>query len=188
MLKKEIENRITYLGGVCDFQGKSLSDDLMSISFDRWFLTKNFWNGLQQESYDKIEEKGIIPQSELKVYPRIEVKPFLYTPFTKGTEDYEDNYLFEDSIADEAHVNSIIKGDIHKGFIVVGYSDAERWIVCSADENPVNPTVYRVDMDMPFSESCLSVDGTLEEYFNGLLSVDEYQKAVKEHIEKYCSK
>jgi len=41
MLKKEIANRIRELGGTCDFKGKSLKEDLLSISFKRPFVQAN---------------------------------------------------------------------------------------------------------------------------------------------------
>ena len=185
MLKKEIESRIVYLGGNCNFQGSSLYDDLMSISFDRCFLLKDFWDGLQQESYDKIKGQGVIPESELRVYPRIEINPFLYTPFKEGTADYDDEYDVLEEFEDYA--KSIVGENIQE-FLVVGYSDSERWVVNLADQNPINPQVYIIDMDLPFSENCLLVHGTLENYFNSLLSADEYQKAMEEHVEKHCSK
>ena len=184
MLIKKIQNRIAELGGTSNFQGKSLHDDLMSISFEKPFLDKDFWDGVTNESYKKIEEVGFVPESELKVYPRIEIEPFLYTPFKEGTDDY-DAYAEVDN-ADYA--KSIIGDDIQE-FIVIGNTDAERWIVCLADKNPANPTVYIIDMDSPFSEwTRIDVMGTLEDYFNSLLSTDEYQKEMESYVEELRSK
>ena len=184
MLKKEIENRIVELGGTCDFQGKSLHDDLMSISFEKSFLDKDFWDGVTDESYKKIEEVGFVSESELKVYPRIEIDPFLYTPFKEGTDDYDDY----EEVDNADYAKSIIGEDIQE-FIVIGNSDAERWIVCLADKDPDNPTVYKIDMDSPFNKRTrIVVIGTLEDYFNNFLSADEYQKAMEEYVEELRSK
>ena len=184
MLTKELQNRITELGGTSNFQGESLYYDLMSISFSKSFLDKDFWDGVTDESYKKIEEIGFISESELKVYPRIEIKPFLYTPFKEGTDDYEDGYMLDNI----DYAKSIIGEDIQE-FIVIGNSDAERWIICLADKDIDNPRVYKIDMDSPFSEwTGIVVMGTLKDYFNSLLSVDEYIKAMEKYVDELRSK
>ena len=184
MLIKEIQNRIVELGGTCNFQGNLLHDDLMSISFEKPFLNKNFWDGVPDEEYKKIAELGFVSESELRVYPRIEIEPFLYTPFKEGTDDFEDGYMLDNA----DYAKSVIGEDIQE-FVVIGNSDAERWIVCLADKNPANPTVYIIDMDSPFSEwTEIVVLGTLEDFFKSLLSADEYQNEMENCVEKLRSK
>jgi predicted DNA binding CopG/RHH family protein len=182
-MKKEIENRIIELGGKCSFQGKSLQDDLMSISFEKTFLPHDFCDLLSDEQYEELRVKGAlsISEPELLEYMRIEYEPFLYTPFKKGTEDYDDeNDVLKQY---EDYAKSIIGDDIQE-FLVVGYTDAERYIVSLADKNPANPKVYEINMDLPFSENCLFDKGTLEEYFNSFVSANEYPRAIEKLVRK----
>ena len=182
MINEIIKNRIIELGGKCNFQGKSLQDDLMSISFNKSFLTQDFADFLVDEQYREIQASGVIPESEVRTYKRIEVEPFLYTPFKKGTEDYDD--VLEEY---EDYAKSMIGDDIQE-FLVIGYTDAERWIVSLNDKNPANPKVYSIDMDLPFSENCLFDEGTLEDYFNDFVSASEYQLAIENLVDELRSK
>jgi len=115
---------------------------------------------------------------------RIEYDPFLYTPFKEGTEDYDhENDVLKQY---EEYAKSIIGDDIQE-FLVVGYTDAERYIVSLADKNPANPKVYEINMDLPFSENCLFDKGTLEDYFNSFVSANEYPRAIEKLVDELRS-
>jgi len=189
-MKKEIENRVIELGGKCNFQKKSLHDDLMSILFDKSFLFKNFWDFIPDKHWkgfeSKLLERGSVSDEEVPCV-HFEFEIYLYTPFKPGTADYEEEYSgYLDECQD--YTKSIIKSDISE-FMVIGHMDMERYFVSLSDENPENPTVYQVDLDAPFSECTgITIEGTFEGFLNNLLSPIEYQKVIEEYIKEVHSK
>ena len=57
--------------------------------------------------------------------------------------------------------------------MIIGYSYGfpDNLFVCLSDPNNENPVVYGTDHEVYFDE--ITVEGTLEEYFNSFLSKDE---------------
>ena len=188
MLIKEIQNRITELGGTSNFQGKSLHDDLLSIAFEKTFLFEDFADYIPDESYGKFEQEllanGFVSDDNVPC-THFEFEIYLYTPFKQGTDDYDSDYSDSEQ---EEYAKSIIRGDI-SDLMVIGYMDMERYLICLADENPDNPTVYRIDMDSPFSEwTGIVIEGTLEEFLKKLLSPDEYRVSIESMVDDLRSK
>lgn len=172
-MKKEIADRITELGGTFNFTGQSLQSDIESIKFNKNFLHTEFEDYLQDELYSKIKEIGVIPETEIS-YPRITFQSMLFTPFTEGTADYAEwhNQL------DEKEIQSVI-GLSDLRFLYIGESNGfpNHYFICMSDTNKDNPTVYTTDHETFFSE--IEVMGTLEDYFNFLVSQEEYQETMQ---------
>ena len=116
-MKKQILERIKQLGGNIDnLKGKSLAEDILSITFEtvlyqkpkdtpwqtgedaepiygiREFINENkeLFKTNKQALYDKIIEKYFCLTEE--GYGQVFWKPRLFTPFKKGTKDYEEWY------------------------------------------------------------------------------------------------
>lgn len=66
--------------------------------------------------------------------------------------------------------------------IIVKYFHDNKVLWFKKDIN--DDLVYRIDIDLPFSENCLVVLGTLEDYFNNFVSAYEYQIAMEKFVEK----
>ncbi len=167
-MKKEIRDRIHELGGKSNFTGESLQKDMESIQFNKTFLISGFEDFLQTETYKKIKEIGSIPDSEI-VYPRITFQSKIFTPFTVGTEDYEE---WNDCL-EEATVRAVINEKV-LDFMYIGETNSwpNYYFVCLLDKNPKNPTVYSTDHEVFFDE--ITIEGTLEDYFKKFVDEVEY--------------
>jgi len=187
-MKKEIENRIIELGGVCNFRGESLKDDLLSISFEKPFLVKDYGSfildtdGMSNSSgissyqtfQQKLIEGGAVPYHKVPS-SFFEFKTVFYTPFMTDSKEY-DEYALDDKIADD--VRAITKSN-NLEFVVIGHHGAwEQYFVCLEDENCKNPTVYHHDLESPFSD--VYVHGSLEDFFNYIMTEKEYLSDIAE--------
>lgn len=180
-MKSGITDRIIALGGTSDFSGQSLKADIESISFGKTFLLAEFEDYLNEDMCKKIAAQGAIPQEEI-TYPRITFQHKLFTPFTKGTDDYAE----WNSLMDEDTVRGVI-GSGELEFLYVGESNGypNYYFICRSDANKDNPTVYSTDHELFFKE--IEVEGTLEEYFGLFVSDEEFNATMESLVEELGS-
>lgn len=172
-MKPSIAARIAELGGTYDFKGCSLQADLHSIRFDKAFLCTEFEDYLDDGLYEKMAASGTFPdEADLECH-RITVQAKPFTPFTPGTADYQEWH----DVLDEQEVRAAI-GGITPEFLFIGETESypNFYFVCLHDKNPDNPTVYSTDHEVYFSE--IESFGTLEDFFNMLISAEEYQQVM----------
>lgn len=205
-MKKEISERIKQLGGNIDgVKGNSLSEDILSITFDTvlyprpedtpWetaentepiygigeFINENkeLFNTDKQALYNKIIDKYFRLTNE--GYGQIFWQPKLFTPFKEGTEDFEEwNSEFTDEDID---LNEIIKitHDKKPDFIELFYSYGfpDHYYICLSDPNPENPTLFGTDHEEYFRE--VTNEENLEDFLNMFLTKEELIEIVNTH-------
>ncbi|MFL0063961.1 hypothetical protein [Tenacibaculum maritimum] len=191
-MKEEILNRIKKLGGnVNDVKGISLQKDLESIRFELvlypkpkevpWEIGENTpIHGIKEfieENKNLLEVNKDTFYSKLVThyykdteenFGQVFFKNDLFTPFEEGTDDFEE----WDGEWDENDFKKVIKGDEMKlMFIGYSYGFPDNLFVCLSDPDKENPTVYGTDHEVYFDE--ITVQGTLEEYFNSFLTKEE---------------
>ncbi|WBX75035.1 hypothetical protein PG911_10235 [Tenacibaculum ovolyticum] len=192
-MKKEILNRIQQLGGNIDnVKGISLQKDLEAITFNTVLYPKrkdtSWVKGSDSEPIhgigDFIEENNNLLKSDkanfynkvINHYYRETKESFgqsfykntLFTPFKEGSNDFEE----WDGEWDESDFREVIIGEKME-LMIIGYSYGfpDNLFVCLSDPISENPVVYGTDHEVYFDE--ITVQGTLEEYFNSFLSKDE---------------
>lgn len=202
-MKKEILNRIKALGGNIDHvKGTSLKEDIMAITFNTVLYARpedTPWAEAEEaepiygigEYVDNHREqfeqdKNTFYQQMLDHYYCLtdegRGQTFftneLFTPFTKGTPSYEEwNGEWE-----EEDWKKVIKGEKMELIqIAYDYGFPDHLYVCLTDPNPENPIVYGTDHEEFFDE--ISIEGTLEEYFNRFMTKEELLSIVKNKLE-----
>ena len=189
MLEKEIANRIRELGGTCDFKGKSLKEDLLSISFKRPFVQANDLYSIvteydiptAKEIHKEMVETGSVP--ECGTICTIE---FLNSVYTFEMSPYEAD---EDEDCEEAHTwKAIVSGtdveinprELMMICAICGHDFLT--FVCLTDENPSNPTVYDFEtascQDRYETMEISGGYGTLEDFLNTLLTPEEFETII----------
>ena len=208
-MKKEILTKIQQLGGnISQVKGQSFIDDLLSITFNTVLYPKpenTPWQTAQDtepifglnEFFEQNQE--LINQDKPAFYNKVIEKYFqltdegycqmfwtakLFTPFKKGTEDYEEwNDIFTDE--DEVDLKEIItltknkKPNFIQLFYSYGFPDA--YFICLDDPNPNNPTLFGTDHEVFFSE--VTNEGSLEYFLNKFFTKEEVIKNIKKRIE-----
>lgn len=209
-MKNIILNRIKELGGNIDnVKGKSLQEDLLSITFNTvlyqkptdspWakaedeepiygigdFIDQNkdLLESDKQSLYDKIIEKYYCLTEE--GFGQMFWKAELFTPYKKGTEDFAEwNSDFSDY--DEVDLKEIIKltknnePDFIQLFYSYGFPD--NLYITLSDPNPENPTLFGTDHEVFFSE--VTNEGNLEDLMNSFMTKDELLEIVKNKLEQ----
>ncbi|MDO6853528.1 hypothetical protein Q4599_08030 [Cellulophaga lytica] len=209
-MKNIILNRIKELGGNIDnVKGKSLQEDLLSITFNTvlyqkptdspWakaedeepiygigdFIDQNkdLLESDKQSLYDKIIEKYYCLTEE--GFGQMFWKAELFTPYKKGTEDFAEwNSDFSDY--DEIDLKEIIKltknnePDFIQLFYSYGFPD--NLYITLSDPNPENPTLFGTDHEVFFSE--VTNEGNLEDLMNYFMTKDELLEIVKNKLEQ----
>jgi len=99
----------------------------------------------------------------------------LFTPFKKGTKDFEEwNGIFTDE-GDEyfgvnlTEIRKAAIGDSEPEFVLLleSYGFPNHYYICLSDPNPNNPTVFGTDHEVFFRE--ISNEGSLEDFLKNLL-------------------
>ncbi|HAS44612.1 MAG TPA: hypothetical protein DCS93_29300 [Microscillaceae bacterium] len=205
-MKQVILERIKVLGGNVDkVEGKSLEEDLKVISFNTVLYPKpqnTPWaKSDEQEPIagigDFVEENRTLFKADkarfydqmLAHFYKLPQEPQgqtvfmneLFTPFTEGTATFEE----WQGEWEEADWRQTIKAKdsevLEVMFIGHSYSYPDHLFVCLADPNPENPQVYGTDHEVFFDE--ISLEGTLEEYFNHFMTKEELLAIVKAKLE-----
>jgi hypothetical protein len=206
-MKKEILEQIKKLGGNIDnIKGKSLQEDLQSITFDTvlyrrptdtpWataeeeepiygisdFINENetLFKANKEDFYDKIIQKYFKLTDEGFGQMFWQVSPF--TPFKEDTEDYAEwNDDFKD---EETDLSEIIKvtNDATPDFILLisSYGFPDHYYICLSDPNPENPTLFGTDHEVFFRE--VSNQGNLEDFMNTFMTKEELLDIIKKRI------
>lgn len=196
-MMKEIEKRIIALGGICDFKGKSLKDDLLSISFQKSFIF-NFsferidkyehLSPLRDNLHKTLAEKGFVPEEN---FPSIQFTFYisLYEEYEESTYSYFDEedegyYITEKGENQKAIMD--VKGievDASE-FMSIGYFEEFFMLMHMEDESPNNPRIYCVDFQTPFAEPFGEGEAFLD-FLNSLLTATEYTSALSEYMKKH---
>jgi len=205
-MKQVILERIKALGGNVDrVEGKSLEEDLKVISFNTvlypkpqdtpWakadehepiagigdFVEENrtlfkadkvrFYNQMLAHFYRQVQE----PQGQTIFMNE------LFTPFTEGTATFEEWQGEWEEAAWRQTIKATESEVLEVMFIGHAYSYPDHLFVCLTDPNPENPQVYGTDHEVFFDE--ISLEGTLEEYFNRFMTKEELLTIVKAKLE-----
>ena len=98
-----------------------------------------------------------------------------FTPFTKGTTDFEE----WDGIIVESKVRTLVEADqLDFMQIMWSYSYPDFYFICLSDPNPTNPIVYGTDHEDFFSE--IEPYGTLEQFLYRFYSKKELIQALED--------
>lgn len=208
-MKKEILEKIKQLGGNIDkVKGNSLSEDILSITFDTvlyprtddtpWqtaedeepiygigeFITENeeLFKTDKQSFYDNIIDKYF--QLTDEGYGQVFWQPKLFTPFKEGTENFEEwNSEFTDEDIDLSEIIKVTD-DKTPDFIEIFYSYGfpDHYYISLSDPNPENPTLFGTDHEEYFRE--VTNEGSFEDFFNTFITKEELIEIVKKRIEK----
>jgi hypothetical protein len=209
-MKETILNRIKELGGNIDnVKGKSIQEDLLSITFNTVLYQKptdSPWAKAEDEEPiygigDFIDQnKGLLESNKQSLYDKIIEKYYclteegfgqmfwkaeLFTPYKKGTEDFDEwNSDFKDY--DDVDLKEIIKltNNNEPEFIQLFYSYRfpDNFYITLSDPNPENPTLFGTDHEVFFRE--VTNEGNLEDLINTFMTKDELIKIVKNRLEK----
>ncbi|MGI5172416.1 hypothetical protein H0R92_02260 [Treponema sp. OMZ 840] len=171
-MNKIITDRIAKLGGKCAFEGENLLSNMRSISFPKSFLMKDFSDYLEDDLLHRIKAEGIIPEEEIP-YPRIQYRTEKFTPFTKGTTDY-DEYS---NCIDKEYVSSVIPCS-ELEFLIIGDSNSypNYYFICLSDKDFSNPKVYTTDHEVYFRE--IEDLGHFSDFLDLFLSEAEYKEEI----------
>ncbi len=208
-MKPEILKRLQELGGnVTAVKGQSLEADLCAITFDtvlyQW-PEDTPWQGAEDaepiygigafveenEALYKSDEKAFYEKMTARYFCLTEEgfgqffwQPELFTPFRKGTADYEE--WNSDFAAEEADLSEITERtndqtpDFIKLFYSYGFPDA--YYVCLSDPEPGNPMLFSTDHEVFFRE--VTNEGDLEAFLNTFMTQAEVRQIVKQQLEK----
>lgn len=212
-MKQEILNRLQALGGdISKVKGNSLQEDLLAITFNTVLYEKpqdTPWAKADEEEPicglgEWVDTHIELYKSDKKAFYNKMIAEFycltqeprgqhfwianLFTPFKEGTTDYEEWY---DDFSDEEFVDlteiTKLTTDKTPDFIQLfyTYSYPDHLYIALSDPNPENPTLFGTDHEVFFSE----VDnmGTLEDYFNTLMTPEELINIVEKALVDYKS-
>ncbi len=202
-MKQVILDRIKALGGNIEgVKGTSLEADLKAISFDTVLYPKpqdTPWAAADDQEpiqglNDFVEDNRMLfNTNRARFYDQMlghfycltngfygqtvfQNEPF--TPFTAGTESFAE----WEGEWEEATWRQTIKGEqMELMFIGQAYGHPDHLLVCLTDPNPENPQVYGTDHETFFDE--ISVEGTLEDYFDRFMTKEELLTIVKAKLE-----
>ncbi|EAY26939.1 hypothetical protein [Microscilla marina] len=187
-MNQSIRERITALGGTFHFQGKTLQDNIQSIHFPVPLIIKDFYSFCDELEKFKTTNKQLFEHHQAlffknavqhfyspanTCYTNIRFEHTLFTPFTKGTKDYEEWDI------EEAEVRVFIDDAVLE-FMFIGNTDGfpNHYFICLSDKSPHNPMVYSTDHETYFWE--IKKEGTLEEFFQKFLTPSEFLEVIKQ--------
>lgn len=201
-MKRKILERIQQLGGDIEgVEGKSLKEDLESITFNTVLYPKptdtpwakaddtepiygleNFVNARQKLYESDIDAfytqvMDHFYQMTEEPHGQIFYKSERFTPFKEGTATFEEwNGEWE-----ENDFKKVIDGkEMDLMFIGESYGFPDHLFICLTDPNPENPMVYGTDHEQFFDE--ISKEGTLEDFFNSCMTKKELLQILKDKL------
>jgi len=200
-MNAEILESFQKLGGNIDLvQGNTLEEDLQAITFTQALYPHELW-GTELYGVDEYyvahkelynTNKGAFYENLLSHFLSTEELPYgqmfyrgiLFTPFRKGTADYEEwNDLFIDE--DEVDLSQVytVSHSKQPDFIQLLFSNGypDHYYICLSDSNPDDPTVFGTDHEQFFSE--LTNEGPLSEFLKQFYTEKEFLDIVTTYIE-----
>ena len=209
-MKREILDRIEALGGnISSVAGKSLAEDLCSITFETvlyrknvdtpWaaaddeepieglgdFIDKNIelYKGNKEVFFNKLYEKYFILTEE--PYGQYFWHGEIFTPFKKDSEDFDEwNDMFQKEIYTFKEIFSVVTDkDTDFVHLFYGYGYPDGIYVATKDKNPDNPTVFGTDHEAFFIE-IYADEGNLETYLQTFWTKEELRASIEEFIQK----
>ncbi|MGG5506454.1 MULTISPECIES: hypothetical protein [unclassified Myroides] len=210
-MKKEILERIHQLGGdSSQVKGNNIVEDLLAITFNTVLYKRPVdtpWATAEQTEPIRglgdfiTENQELVHTNREVLYQKIIAhyyrhteegygqtfwQPVLFTPFTKGTADYEEwyeGYFDDDTVVDFTAVRRVIKkepGEFLQLFYSYGFPD--QLYISLDDPQPDNPTVFGTDHEVFFGE--ITNEGSLEVYFNQFMTRKELIEIVAKALDK----
>ena len=210
-MKKEILTRISQLGGdISQVKGKDKVEDLLSISFNTvlykrpkdtpWATAEETEpiHGLgefidQHQTLVETHREELYQKILTHFYKNTEEahgqtfwQPVLFTPFTVGTEDYEQwyqGYFDDESLVDFTEVQMVTgkdPGEFVQLFYSYGFPD--QLYISLDDPQMDNPTVFGTDHEVFFGE--ITNEGSLEAYLNQFMTREELVEIVTKALDK----
>ncbi|RZK21897.1 MAG: hypothetical protein EOO63_18635 [Hymenobacter sp.] len=193
-MKQAILTQIRRLGGNTDgVTGESLQADLAAIVFKNPLYpagyvaeligVAEFWEQHQPlyqtdrpAFYQRLLAHFFADQ-ELP-YGQAFFRNFLFTPFKEDSPDYGELA----GLVTPDEIRQVVAGaDLDFMCICYSYGFPDHYFVCLTDADQENPTVYGTDHEVFFSE--LTKEGTLEAFFNGFITPEEFLAAATKHLE-----
>jgi len=203
-MKQNILKRIQKLGGSIEsVKGISLKEDFQAISFSTVLYPKPTdtpWASKEEAEpicgiSDYVDEHMELYHSNKTEFYNNLISHYyqntqegrgqtffenrLFTPFTKGTSDYEE---WKNEWEEENFQKVIVGDKMELMFIGLSYGYPDNFFICITDPNPDNPMVYSTDHEEYFDE--ITVEKTLEEYFNSFFTKEELIEVVELAINK----
>lgn len=209
-MKKEILDRIELLGGdISQVTGKSLADDLCSITFSTVLYRKPVdtpWLNAQDEEpiygledfvneniiwfysdrddfFEKLYRKYFILTEE--PYGQYFWRGEMFTPFKKDSEDFDEwNDMFQEERYTFKEIFSVVTDkDTDFVHLFYGYGYPDGIYVATKDKNSDNPTVFGTDHEAFFIEIYAN-EGDLETYLQTFWTKEELRASIEEFIQK----
>ncbi|MDW9379140.1 hypothetical protein [Chryseobacterium sp. JV558] len=191
-MTESIVNKIKELGGNIDAVSidKNFAENWRSIKFGHHLYDRD-WDvyGIDEyyEKYKTVyhnDQEGFyknllehyFSDHELP-YGQYFLRDWFFTPFKKGTEDYEEL----DGLIDEHEVKEIVEGSEMEFiclFYFYGYPD--HFFVCTTDPDQENPVVYSTDHEVYFQE--IENEGRLQDFLDRFMTKEEFLETVKEYL------
>lgn len=193
-MNQEILLQIQRLGGnITNIKGDSLQEDLQSVEFKHPLYPKNYEdelygaddfykNNLQlyltskKTFYNNLADHFF---SDYEIpYGQAFFRNFLFTPFTKDSDDFDEL----DGLVDESQIRETVTGrELEFMCICYSYGFPDQYFICLTDPNPENPIVYGTDHEVFFQE--IENEGTLEDFLKRFLTKNEFLEIVENYIE-----
>ncbi len=172
-MNKTIIDRIAKLGGKSAFEGGDLLHNMESIILPKSYLMQEFSDYLENDLLERIKAEGILTETEIP-YPRIQYQTVKFTPFTKGTANYDEYSGF----IHKEYVSSVIPCS-ELEFLIIGESNSypNYYFICLGDKDISNPKVYTTDHEVFFRE--IEELGRFSDFLCLFVSEDEYKTEMK---------
>ncbi|MDM1442537.1 hypothetical protein HX056_04215 [Myroides odoratimimus] len=209
-MNQTILDRIKALGGdISQVKGKSLAEDLMSITFDTVLYPKpedTPWADEEDQEPiyglgEYIDEHQELIQTDRQAFMHKMIAHYYvhteegrgqvfwtvtpFTPYKEGTDDYEE---WNTDFMDEDFVNlsemEKVVGTKYPSMIQLFYSYGfpDHYYICIDDPNQENPTLFGTDHEVFFSE--VTNEGSLEAFMNTFMTPQELISIVDKALNK----
>ena len=207
-MKKAILDRIEELGGnISSVEGKSLAEDLCSITFETVLYRKNVdtpWADADDEEpiyglvdfidenielykedkevfFNKLYEKYFILTEE--PYGQYFWRGEMFTPFKQESADFKEwNKMFKDDKYSFSEILSVTDNkDTDFVHLFYGYDYPDCIYVASQDINSENPTVFGTDHEVWFIE--IYDEGDLEKYLQNFWTKEELRDYIENRMD-----
>ena len=193
-MKPAILTQIQRLGGdTAGVTGESLQADLAAIVFKNplypagyvaeltgvtefWEQHQSLYQTDRPAFYQRLLAHFFADQ-ELP-YGQAFFRNFLFTPFKEGSPDEGEL----DGLVTEDEIRQVVVGtDLDFMCVCYSYGFPDHYFVCLTDADPENPIVYGTDHEVFFSE--ITNEGTLETFFNGFVTPEDFLAAATRHLD-----